>query len=95
MFSHCSLVGHIKDKCYKLHGYRPGHKKNQVVENVSETKESSSSTNESTTIQAVDWFSSAKWFIATVDRNTRISRWDSVYYTEKMSSAPTAASKIT
>lgn len=59
MCSHSGLVGHIKDKRYKLYGYLPGHKKNQVVENVSETKESSSSMNttpmnESTTIPAVD-----------------------------------------
>ncbi|XP_058727195.1 uncharacterized protein LOC131598630 [Vicia villosa] len=27
MCSHCGVVGHIKDKCFKLHGYSPGYKK--------------------------------------------------------------------
>ncbi|CAI8619394.1 unnamed protein product [Vicia faba] len=25
--SHCGVLGHIKDKCFKLHGYPPGFKK--------------------------------------------------------------------
>ncbi|XP_042967430.1 uncharacterized protein LOC122300680 [Carya illinoinensis] len=26
MCSHCGIVGHTKEKCYKLHGYPPGYK---------------------------------------------------------------------
>ncbi|KAL4335324.1 hypothetical protein GQ457_07G006860 [Hibiscus cannabinus] len=29
--SYCSLLGHTKDKCYKLHGYPPGYKSRGVV----------------------------------------------------------------
>jgi hypothetical protein len=26
IYSHCNLNGHTMEKCYKLHGYPPGHK---------------------------------------------------------------------
>lgn len=26
--AHCGILGHTKDKCFKLHRYPPGHKKN-------------------------------------------------------------------
>ncbi|XP_058745142.1 uncharacterized protein LOC131617890 [Vicia villosa] len=29
--SHCGILGHIKDKCFKLHGYPPGYRKNKVI----------------------------------------------------------------
>lgn len=25
--AHCKMIGHTMDKCYKLHGYSPGHKR--------------------------------------------------------------------
>ncbi|XP_058766345.1 uncharacterized protein LOC131639923 [Vicia villosa] len=28
--SHCNVLGHTKDKCFKLHGYPPGFKKGKV-----------------------------------------------------------------
>ncbi|XP_058785029.1 uncharacterized protein LOC131659936 [Vicia villosa] len=29
--SHYGILGHIKDKCFKLHGYPPGYRKNKVI----------------------------------------------------------------
>ncbi|KAL4355240.1 hypothetical protein GQ457_06G015480 [Hibiscus cannabinus] len=29
--SHCGLLGHIKEKCYKLHGYPPGYRSKNLV----------------------------------------------------------------
>ncbi|CAI8602449.1 unnamed protein product [Vicia faba] len=26
---HCDVIGHLKEKCFKLHGYPPGYKKTQ------------------------------------------------------------------
>lgn len=45
--AHCHLLGHTKDKCFKLIGYRPGHKKHKsAVHLVAETQgEPSSSLN--------------------------------------------------
>lgn len=46
--AHCGMLGHTKDKCFKLHGYPPGHKKGrQSVNHVSESSNGSSSLNTS------------------------------------------------
>ena len=29
LYAHCGLLGHTEDRCYKLHGYPPGHPKSQ------------------------------------------------------------------
>ncbi|GMI95679.1 hypothetical protein HRI_003237200 [Hibiscus trionum] len=29
--SHCNLMGHTKEKCYKLHGFPPGYRTRQPV----------------------------------------------------------------
>lgn len=34
IYSHCSLVGHTKEKCYKIIGYPPGYQKGKSVNNV-------------------------------------------------------------
>ncbi|MCI32949.1 receptor-like serine/threonine kinase, partial [Trifolium medium] len=29
--SHCGVIGHVTDKCFKLHGYPPGYKKGKSI----------------------------------------------------------------
>lgn len=33
--THCNMLGHTIDKCYKLHGYPPGYKPRQKTQNIS------------------------------------------------------------
>lgn len=43
--THCEMTGHTADRCYKLHGYPPGHKYHKPHLNVVSSESPSSATN--------------------------------------------------
>jgi hypothetical protein len=47
MCSHCGGIGHTVEKCFKLHGYPPGHKKGKPIASVNQVGESSATSSSS------------------------------------------------
>ncbi|MCI63670.1 receptor-like serine/threonine kinase, partial [Trifolium medium] len=43
--AHCGGIGHTMEKCFKLHGYPPGHRKGKPIATVNQVGEQPQSSN--------------------------------------------------
>lgn len=70
--AHCGLLGHTKDKCFKIIGYPPGHKKakaavNYVQDNASQQGDASTSLNMAQCQQMISFLQSHMARVTTAD----------------------------